>query len=473
MSEIVIGNGGTSLGSSLDKLMAYDAPGCDLDHQMCKIIFTDHVLGEKIACEPIRQAMSQRREISIPDSPESIVKEAFEREWDALKIDDTIYNTCVLKRIYGVSAVAVGAIDVPTDEPLDMSRMSEYKLYFNSLDPLNTAGSMVLNQDPNSPDFLKCTAITAAGQAYHFSRTCVMQNETPIYLSYTGSTFGYNGRSSYQRALFSLKSYVTCQLSANFLAEKSGVLVLKRKAPGSITDKVVGKATALLRNMLKLSKTNNVVGITPEDSAESLNLTNSDQALKAARDIIVEDIANATSMPASMFGEVYAAGLANGTEDFKKDMQFINRIRLEMRPIYDFMDNIVQHRAWSPEFYQRVQRLFPAEYGQVSYTAAFASFKNSFTAKWPSMLMEDDEQKSKLEKVRLDAIISLIEKLMPSLDPDNSAVLIEWVQDNLNSLKTMFSDPLEINPDTLIAFLQKKQAQAEAQPDMAGMEGLQ
>ena len=45
MSEIIIGNGSTSLGGGLNKLMEYDAPGGELSYEMAKIIFTDHVLG--------------------------------------------------------------------------------------------------------------------------------------------------------------------------------------------------------------------------------------------------------------------------------------------------------------------------------------------------------------------------------------------------------------------------------------------
>ena len=461
MSEIIIGNGSTSLGGGLNKLMEYDAPGGELSYEMAKIIFTDHVLGEKIACGPIKLAMSQRREISVPNSPETMIKDAFEREWDALKVDDSIFQVSALKRIYGVSSLAIGAVDVPTDEPLDYKKMADYRLYFSCFDPLNTAGSMVLNQNPNAPDFLKCTVVTAAGQKYHFSRTVVVQNDIPVYLAYTPSSFGYNGRSSYQRALFSLKSYVTCQLSANFLAEKSGVLVIKRKAPGSITDKVVGKITGLMRSVFKFSKTNSVISITPDDSAESLNLTNADAALKAARDIVLEDVANAVNMPVKLFSDIYAAGLANGTEDFKATMQYINGIRQDMKPLYDFCDNIVQHRAWSPEFYARVQKCFPSEYGSVSYEAAFSSWKNCFTAIWPSMMLSTPEEDSKVDKVKLDSVIQLIEKLLPNLDPDNAASLIEFGADNISAMRSLFTDPLEIDSDTLIAFLQEKQQQAQ------------
>ena len=46
---------------------------------------------------------------------------------------------------------------------------------------MNTAGSIVLDQDPNSADFQKVGSVTAAGKPYHQSRCCVMMNEDPIY----------------------------------------------------------------------------------------------------------------------------------------------------------------------------------------------------------------------------------------------------------------------------------------------------
>ena len=299
MSEIIIDSGGAVIGSALQELMAYDQPGGEVSYELCKLIFTHHALGAKIAANPIKLAMSQSREISIPDSPETMVKDEFERAWKALHIDDTIFQTKILSRVYGVAAVAIGAVDYPTNEPLNMVNLADQELYFNVFDPLNTAGSLVLNQNPNSPDFMKCTAITAAGQAYHFSRTCMIQNEVPIYLSFTPSTYGFNGRSCYQRALFSLKSYVTAQVASNQLLEKAAVIVAKRKAPGSITDKAVGKVTNLLRNFLKQATNGNVISITPDDSVETLNLTNADHVLTAARNNVIEDIANYYSSPTS------------------------------------------------------------------------------------------------------------------------------------------------------------------------------
>ena len=64
---------------------------------------------------------------------------------------------------------------------------------FNCFDPLNTAGSLVLNQNPNEIDFQKVKGIIVNGRAYHRTRTVVIMNEDPIYISFTGSAFGVIG----------------------------------------------------------------------------------------------------------------------------------------------------------------------------------------------------------------------------------------------------------------------------------------
>ena len=77
-----------------------------------------------------------------------------------------------------------------------------------------------------------------------------------------------------------------------------------------------------------------------------------------------------------------------------------------------------------------------------------------------------------MDKVKLDSVIQLIEKLLPNLDPDNAASLIEFGADNISAMRSLFTDPLEIDSDTLIAFLQEKQQQAQqsAQNPMGGLQ---
>lgn len=198
--------GNTALGNSLQQILMSDdiQPGAMPSYQLCKIIYLCHPMGAKMVETPVRLAMSQQREISIPNSPETLIQEAFIAEWKALKIDATIQQTAFISRTYGIGSVIFGAINFPTDEPLALETLADLQIYFNALDPLNTSGSLVLNQNPNAPDFQKATAVTAGGQKYHFSRSCTLMNETPVYISYTPSAYGFVGRSVFQRALFPL-----------------------------------------------------------------------------------------------------------------------------------------------------------------------------------------------------------------------------------------------------------------------------
>lgn len=80
-----------------DDLQPGDAPS----YQLCKVIYSYHPLGAKMVDSPIRMAQSQKREIAVPDGPEDFVKEAFQREWDALQADKLIANTMRTSRKIG------------------------------------------------------------------------------------------------------------------------------------------------------------------------------------------------------------------------------------------------------------------------------------------------------------------------------------------------------------------------------------
>src|SRR6185503_5172640 len=135
-------------------------------------------------------------------------------------------------------------------------------------------GSLVLNQDPNSPDFQKHAAIAVAGQPYHRSRSVTLMNEKPIYISYTTSGFGFVGRSVYQRALFPLKSFIQTMITDDMVTRKAGLLVAKMKQPGSIADNLMAKALGIKRNLLKEASMNNVINIGPDDAIETLDMQN-------------------------------------------------------------------------------------------------------------------------------------------------------------------------------------------------------
>jgi hypothetical protein len=451
MAEITIE--GSRLSSALTDLLMADeiVPGAEPSYQLCKQIYAYHPLGSKIVDQPIKIAMSQRRKITVPVVAEERITEAFERKWDELTVDDKIANTWRLSKIYGAAAIVYGAKDVDTKSPIspeDLAKL-EPTLYFNSLDPLNTAGSLVLNQDPNAPDFQKPTTVTAAGQSYHPSRSLVLFNEAPLYIEYSNSAFGYTGRSSYQRALFPLKSFVQTMVADDMVARKVGVIVAKMKPAGSITDRAMAVLQGIKRNVVKEAQTNNVINITPEEAIETLNLLNADGALTTARKNILENVAAAVPQPAKMLNsESYAEGFGEGTEDAKEVVRYINHERKSVQPLYGFFDPIVMRLAWNEEFFKTIQADVE-EYRGMSYTEAFYQWKNAFSAEWPNLLEEPESEMVKVEKVKFEALTAALEVLKPDMDPDNKARLIEWFANNANESKKLFVSPLNLDYDDL------------------------
>jgi hypothetical protein len=455
----------SNLGGSLQQLLMADEimPGSDASYQTCKTIYAYHPLGRKMADAPITMAQSQKRQISVTNAPEARVREAFEDEWTRINADLYIAQVASVARIYGVGSIIVGAREIDPEKELPLDKLADLSIYFNVLDPLNTAGSLVLNQDPNAPDFLKYTSIAVSGRVYHRCRSVVIMNERPLYIEYTTSAFGYVGRSVYQRALFPLKSFVSTMITDDLVARKAGLIIAKLKAPGSIIDNAMQRMAGVKRQLLKEAQTNNVMSIDLAESIESLNLQNVDGAGSFARTNILKNIATAADMPAKILeNETMVAGFGEGTEDAKNIARYIDGIREWLTPVYAFFDEIVMRRAWNEDFYRTIQADFP-EYADVSYTDAFYRWKNSFEATWPSLL-KDPEADTKAEDVRQKAILSMVHMLLPQVDPDNRARLIEWAVDSAGENKTLFPQPLILDYEALKEF--------EPQPTPQGGGGL-
>jgi hypothetical protein len=461
----------STLGSPLQDI--FDAteivPGSAPSYALCKTIYSFHVLGKKMVDAPIAMAMSQAREISIPDGPEDRVKQAFLDEWSALSTDKHIANTFRLARIYGCSAQGLLIDGVDTNTPADCTKLWKLKISFSEFDPLNTSGSLVLNQNPNAMDYQKVTGFTVQGKRYHMSRGVVVMNEDPIFIEFTTSAFGYVGRSVYQRALFPLKSFLNTMITDDMVVTKVGVIIAKMKAAGSIVSNAMQKLFGLKREVVKEAQVGNVIGITTEEDIESLNLQNLDAPYTLARRNIIENIATAEDMPAKiLLQETFAEGFGEGTEDAKYVAQYIDRFREEMRPLYVWWDQIVMYRAWNPDFYKTIQELFPKQYGKVSFEEAFTKWRNSFSWKWPSLLREPDSELIKVDDVKLRAVIALLEVLLPTLDPANQVLLIAWAADSFNELKLLFQSPVDLDFDQLLTFKEEKQERdIEAQESAA------
>lgn len=463
----IVNIGTTSVGNPLQELLMCDAiiPGEQPSYEIAKQIYTLHPLGKKMADAPVQMAQSQEREITVPDSPEDDVVEQFKRQWKADNWDKNILNTRRLARVYGISAIAVLVDGLKTSDPLPIDNIWKLPISFNVFDPLNTAGSLVLNQNPNAMDFQKTSSIAVGGQTYHRSRSCINLNEDPIYIDFTSSAFGFVGRSVYQRALFPLKSFINTMVTDDMVARKVGVLIAKLKQPGSIIDNIMQSVAGLKRSILKEAQTNNVINIGTDEEIESLNLQNLDAPYALARRNIIENIATAADMPAKiLLQETFAEGFGEGTEDAKYVARYIDRERIDMKPLYDYADTINQRRAWNPEFYKTMQERY-SQYKGIPYNEAFYQWSNSFTAIWPSLLKEPPSEEVKVADVTFRAAVAFSEILMPVLDPVNKALTVQWLVDNINENKLLFPDSLNIDIDELEDHFQKLGDQSDQQAE--------
>lgn len=448
------------IGSELMNILTAEAivPGSPPSYQLCKTIYAYHPLGAKMAEAPINMAQSQEREISVATAGEERLIAEFKREWariggagsdgSLISADAIIKNVKVQSRIYGISSLAAGDRRKPDNagKPVDWDSLWDADLYFSVFDPLNTAGSLVLNQDPNSPDFQKPTGVRAGGREYHPSRVMVVINEMPLYIQWSDSAFGFSGRSVYQRALYPMKTFLQSMITDQMVTQKVGLLIYKAKSPGSIQNNRVLGMFGWRRSQLKAGMTGNVLNIGVEEEIESLNFQNLEGPAAFARGNALKNTAMAASMPAKMLEqEELVEGLAEGTEDAKQIARFVDRLRIEMQPLYAFFDRIVQCRAWSPAFYETLQKDYP-EYRKVPYKTAFYSWVNAFKADWPNLLAEPESKKVEVEKTRFESAVAVVEVAAPLIRvPENRAQLLDWLADEVNSRRKLFSAPLNLD----------------------------
>ena len=437
-------------------------PGAEPSYQLCKDIYLTHPLGAKMAEAPIQMAQSQPRRITVQGAPEEVQKE-FLRVWEELRCEANILNVRRLARVYGVASLVVGCEDKPSNEPLDMRSLWDAPIYFNVFDPLNMSGSIIMNQVPNTPDFNQVTRVSAAGKTYHRSRYQVVMNEEPIYIAYTDSGFGFTGRSVYQRALFPLKSFIKTMIANDMIATKNGLLVAKMKSPGAIPNKMMAAIAAIKRLLLKSARVGQVMGISEGEEIATLDMTGVDTAGTFARDNILKDAATSANMPAKLLqNETMIGGMAEGTEDAKNISKYIDGVRFEMKPNYDWCDNITRYRAWmAPAFYKRIQTLYPDAYGKKSHDEAFSEWCRAFSATWPSMLVEPESESVKLEEVKLEACVNILEVMFDRLDPYNQTLLVEATMDNLSENKKLFPYSMSLDMDVLRDHLEERQEQAK------------
>lgn len=474
-----IGIRSTAFGTPLMQFLACDTiePGDDASYQLCKIIFEYHVLGKKIVEAPITMAMSQRREITVNSAVKDAVVKAFNDEWTKLDSDGVIFNVKRLSRAYGVSTVGLLEDGAKPDAEIDWWGLWDKTISFNVWDPLNTSGSLVLNQDPNAMDFLKSNgSVTVQNVKYHRSRCIPVLNGDPIYLSYTVSGYGYVGRSVYQACLYPLKSFLETMKTDDLVSRKAGIIIAMIKQAGSIVNNLMHAATGFKRSILKEAETDNVISIDVDEKIESINLEGVNVAMETSRKNILNNIAAGADVPAILLNEeTFAEGFGEGTEDAKHVAFYIERFRREMGDLYAWMDKIVQHRAWNEGFFKALQKEHGADTeGLEDYKTAFYEWTNSFEATWPSILVEPESEQAKSDKVRFDAIEQIATTILPQLDPENKATMIQWIEDTIAALPRLFPVKMNLDFDALREFdpiedqMRLMKAQADLMPQDTG-----
>lgn len=459
-NEIELGSSSNALLNLLDS--ADIEPGAMAGYEICKMIYLFHPLGGKMVDRPIKMAMNTPRLATIENTYalQNELREAFEKEWKELKASAHIANGARVSRIYGVGSIAMlvdgGAED--SASALDLLTLYKKTVSFNVIDPLSTAGSILMTQDPNSPDFQAIHGITVSGKAYHKSRCVVLQNEDPIYLAFNPAGFGYSGRSVYQRALYPLKSFIQTMRTDDMVAVKAGLLVTKVEQASSIVNKAMKRLAGIKNSMLKRGRTGEVLQIGKDDTIESIDLQNLDKPLSTARQNILENVAASADMPAIILNsETFAKGFGEGSEDAKAVASYIDDVREWLETAYDFFIKICQYRAWNPDFFETLKNKYGDELvGE--YSQNFTGWVNNFKFEWDESLKQPESEKVKVAKTKFEAIESTFTILAEKIkgDPENLAALIEWVVENVNDSEDLFPQRLNLDYDSLVASLKAK-----------------
>jgi len=459
-SSLIVSSG---IGSPLQQLLEADCiqPGTESGYELCKTIWAYHILGRKIVEKPVKMAQSQPRDIAVGAEPADELKQRFIETWDRIEATRYARLTMCMSRVYGISSLVIKKQGEDPKEPLDLWALKTDDVVFSVFDPLNTSGSLVLNQRPNDIDFQRPLSIRVQNQEYDMTRTHVQMHGDPIYLSYTPSAFGYTGKSIFLPILYPLKSFIVTMRTDDLVARKAGVLIAKlTQAASGLWDHTMRFIAGFKRNIIKEAEVDNVISIDVLEDIESLNLQNLDGAHKMAREHILSNIALGSDVHAKILAdEAFVLGFGEGTEDARNIAQCIDSVRDDMKPVYRFLDEICMHCAWDEDFYKTIQTRHPAEYGDVEYRDAFYQWKNSFTAPWPDLLKEPDSEEIKVKEVKFRAAAAVLQTLAPSLDPENEATAIAWLVDCINQEKLLFPAPLDLDMEALENWLVERREQ--------------
>ncbi|MDF7674756.1 DUF1073 domain-containing protein [Acetobacteraceae bacterium ESL0709] len=423
-------------GNSLWEALSDDSiyPGHRPGYELCKLIAVAHPLGHKITAAPIEQALREKPAHTISTEPHDDVVREFERVWQELGCDEAIMSCAIQSRIYGAATITIGGVDtkgdeLPTDRMLTAEELAHETIYLNVYDPLPTAGSLTIDQNPNSPDYLKAPRrIKAGSKIYTSGRFCLLMNQSPVYLSWTSSAFGFSGRSSFAQIIYDLGTYLRALRAIRMVADKAGIIVAKFEQTGSTTDQLQASAIDAARKVLKNARNGDIFSIGINDSLESLNLQNIDTALQNAMEETIKSIAAGAAMPAPMLNsEAFAYGFSGGEQDAMRVASYLMERRDWLMPLYRFLQPNIMRRAWNRDFIASMRVKDPVRYGPMGDEAIFQEWRNNFHMEWPSLIEEPESEKQKTAQQLFSASLDTWRELSPALSSQDKNRLLNWV----------------------------------------------
>lgn len=449
MAELRINN---NLCSELMQIINSDViqPGTDVGYQTCKLLWQFHPLGGKLVEKPVNMAMCKPRTYNVETDPDERVVRQFCEVWKRMGLNEKIKNFFYVSRCYGAAAIGVGTDGTSCKNPIPTFGLREEDVYINIWDPLNASGSMATDPDPNSRFFQQANAtLKIASKSWHPSRTLKIFNGTPIYLEYQNSTFGFTGRSVFQRVLYPMKSYIGTMVANNLVSKKAGVLVAKTEQNGSVASGIMAAATGKKRENVKISENEGVLSIGTKESIESLNLQNIDKALSTARDNIISDVAAGSDVPAILIkDEAFSQGWSEGKEDSKAISQYIDGVRQTIEPVMNYFERMVRYIAWSEDFYTSLKNDYP-DIITDDYQTTFRTWEREFEASWQELIEEAPNKRRESDSKVVQQAAALFAVLAPQLDPVNRSMAADWLASVTNATETYGDSPMIIDKDTL------------------------
>lgn len=401
-----------------DLLLANDIEaGSVASYQVCKAIYNYHPLGAKIVSSSVYNAFANGRTVSFVDINDSQLVDDYNNLFFSLDCQRVINQAIILSRVYGSSAIYVGHKGKDLSLPLEIHPDDD--IYFNVLDPLtfNAYNSDSLNQ--LSDNYLRHgDNITIAGSVVHPSRLLFInnRNEMPTYGEFSASSFGFNGRSDYQRCLVLLRTYIRVLQADEFIIDKAGSVIAKIDAGNAGFSNISSAITKAYRSMIQQLRgspessakgrySGGVITIGHDDTIETLNLQNINETVEGVRKRLLNDIASCCNMPASiMSDEAMAQGFSDGKEDALKEARYLKSVQNNAIFIYDWLDGILIKQLLNDSIVHRTKKTAKMS-GNLA--AVSAKIRNGIGYVFVDIISVDKEKEANITKVRTDTAIAI------------------------------------------------------------------